>query len=104
MTAPNSISFLDSVNPFSIIYFTVCPREQSLAVCLSLDELPLIYIAVDESFVPSTVPFVISPLTFVNPAIIVYDYALALSLAFLQLAFVNRVFVLLDPKVLRIFN
>ena len=74
------------------------PSKNTLPIGLPLYEFPLVYVTVLEPLIPSSVPFIVAPLPFIDSAVIVYYHSSALTLPVSQLSLIDSVLVLLDTE------
>ena len=71
---------LNSIEPLAFIEFSVLPLVNSFAISFTSLEHPFISVAIAVTFKPSAMSFIILPLSFVDPTIIINHDARTFSL------------------------
>jgi len=97
---PYTVAMLDAFHPLSVVDFSVLPLVDTFAIDLSVLVGALERVSISEHFEAPTMPFVLQPLSLIDPAILVNKDAHALSLpAVIELTSVDAVFVLFYSEI-----
>lgn len=95
---PDTITFLDTVEPLAIVNFPVDPGVNSLPMGLPVTKFALIAIAIKKELEAPAISLVLDPVSFVKPARAIHDDAFTVSLPTVKFSSVDRVAVLLNAK------
>ena len=98
---PDTVTILDAIDPFSIEDFPILPLVDALTMSSSVLKVAQVSVSIDEEFKASAFPLIVRPIAFIYSASIVDYNALSLSLPSIKFASIDRILVLLDPKLLR---
>ena len=81
-TLPDTISMLDSIDPFAVVGISCDPCVETFATNGALVILSKILVAIAEPLVPFSMAFVIEPITLVNSSNLINADALAVAMTF----------------------
>ena len=98
---PDAIAVLNTLQPLTVVYFSVLPLVNAFPIWLAIFVGPMIGVSTGKHFVAAAISLILAPLTLVDTPILIDKHAEALSLPRLrvELASVDAVTVLLDAKV-----
>ena len=98
---PDAIAVLNTLQPLTVVYFSVLPLVNAFPIWLAIFVGPMIGVSTGKHFVAAAISLILAPLTLVDTPILIDKHAEALSLPrlWVELAAVDAVTVLLDAKV-----
>ena len=92
-SSPHTISMLQAFFPFSIVLFLIDPLIQTFAISFPIFKITDISVPVSIIFESFSFPQVVNKFTFIKSSILIFHYSNTVSLAFIILPNVNRVWI-----------
>ncbi len=97
-TFPRAKAMFDPIDPFSIVSLSAYPCVDTLTADSSKIIVSQIPAPITESLIPLAMALVISPLTLIHSAYLIYAYALTMSVTIMNLTSIQRLLVPLYRK------